>query len=102
MVMKFFIIFIILGAVINAGNPSQVYGNLILDYPDLKKIFLIIIPVVIVTIIALKLKIPSSISQSVIFSLIAFLFSANILSNASFVSFLKSIDIGSLSLYGEF
>ena len=35
-------------------------------------------------------------------SLIAFLFSANILSNASFVSFLKSIDIGSLSLYCEF
>jgi len=68
----FFIIFIILGAVINAGNPSQVYGNLVLDYPDLKKIFLIIIPVVIITIIALKLKIPSSISQSVIFSLIAF------------------------------
>ena len=68
----FFIIFIILGAVINAENPSKVYGNLILDYPDFKKIFLIIIPVVIVTIISLKLKIPSSISQSVIFSLVAF------------------------------
>ena len=68
----FFILFIILGAVINAENPSQVYGNLILDYPDLKKIFLIIIPVVIITIISLKLKIPSSISQSVIFSLIGF------------------------------
>ena len=34
----FFIIFIILGAIINAGNPSQVYGNLVLDYPDLKNI----------------------------------------------------------------
>ncbi len=68
----FFMIFIILGAIINAENPSKVYGNLVLDYPDFKKIFLIIIPVVIVTLISLKLKIPSSISQSVIFSLIGF------------------------------
>ena len=64
----FFIIFIILGAIINAGNPSQVYGNLVLDYPDLKKIFLIIIRVVIVTIIALKLKIPSSFKFQMIIS----------------------------------
>ena len=70
----FFIIFIILGSIINAENPSQVYGNLIIDYPNLNKIFLIIIPVVLITIISLKLKIPSSISQSVIFSLIGFSF----------------------------
>ena len=68
----FFIVFIILGATVNAENPSQVYSNLIFDYPDLKKIFLVIIPVVIVTIVSLKLKIPSSISQSIIFSLIGF------------------------------
>ena len=68
----FFIIFIILGSVINAQYPSQIYANLVTDYPDLKKIFLIIIPVVIVTIISLKIKIPSSISQSIIFSLIGF------------------------------
>ena len=68
----FFIIFIILGSVINAQYPSKVYASLIIDYPDLKKIFLVIIPVVIVTIISLKLKIPSSISQSIIFSLIGF------------------------------
>ena len=85
----FFFIFIILGAVINAENPSQVYGNLVLDYPDLKKIFLIIIPVVIVTIIALKLKIPSSISQSVISSLIAFSIAQKL--NVNFELFLKLI-----------
>ena len=33
----FFIIFIILGAVINAENPSKIYGDLVLDYPELKK-----------------------------------------------------------------
>ena len=33
----FFIVFIILGATVNAENPSQVYSNLIFDYPDLKK-----------------------------------------------------------------
>ena len=49
----FFIIFIISGSIINAENPSQVYGNLILDYPDISKIFLIIIPVVVITIISL-------------------------------------------------
>ena len=68
----FFIIFIILGAVINAENPSKISGDLVLDYPELKKIFLIILPVVLVTIISLKIKIPSSISQSIIFSLIGF------------------------------
>ena len=68
----FFIIFIILGAVINAENPSKIYGDLVLDYPELKKIFLIILPVVLVTIISLKIKIPSSISQSIIFSLMGF------------------------------
>ena len=68
----FFIIFIILGAVINAENPSKIYGDLVLDYPELKKIFLIIFPVVFVTIISLKIKIPSSISQSIIFSLMGF------------------------------
>ena len=68
----FFIIFIILGAVMNAENPSKIYGDLVLDYPELKKIFLIILPVVLVTIISLKIKIPSSISQSIIFSLIGF------------------------------
>tara|TARA_Y100000591_G_scaffold295876_1_gene285613 strand:- start:239 stop:1252 length:1014 start_codon:yes stop_codon:yes gene_type:complete len=85
----FFIIFIILGAIINAENPSQIYANLILDYPDLKKIFLIIIPVVIVTIISLKLKIPSSISQSIIFSLIGFSFVENL--NINYDLFLKLI-----------
>ena len=70
----FFIIFIILGSIINAENPSQIYGNLIIDYPDLNKIFIIIIPVLLITIISLKLKIPSSISQSVIFSLVGFSF----------------------------
>ena len=68
----FFIIFIILGALTNAENPSKIYSNLIFDYPKLSQIFLIIIPVVIVTIFSLKLKIPSSISQSIIFSLIGF------------------------------
>ena len=68
----FFIIFIVLGALINAENPSKIYSNLIFDYPKLSQIFLIIIPVVIVTIVSLKLKIPSSISQSIIFSLIGF------------------------------
>ena len=68
----FFIIFIILGAVINAENPSKIYGDLVLDYPELKKIFIIIFPVVFVTIISLKIKIPSSISQSIIFSLMGF------------------------------
>ena len=68
----FFILFIILGAVINAENPSKIYGDLVLDYPELKKIFLIIFPVVFVTIISLKIKIPSSISQSIIFSLMGF------------------------------
>ena len=57
----FFIIFIVLGALINAENPSKIYSNLIFDYPKLSQIFLIIIPVVIVTIFSLKLKIPSSI-----------------------------------------
>ena len=68
----FFIIFIILGALTNAENPSKIYSNLIFDYPKLNQIFLIIIPVVIVTTVSLKLKIPSSISQSIIFSLIGF------------------------------
>ena len=68
----FFIIFIVLGALINAENPSKIYSNLIFDYPKLNQIFLIIIPVVIVTTVSLKLKIPSSISQSIIFSLIGF------------------------------
>ena len=68
----FFIIFIVLGALINAENPSKIYSNLIFDYPKLNQIFLIIIPVVIVTTVSLKLKIPSSISQSIIFSLVGF------------------------------
>ena len=68
----FFIIFIILGALTNAENPSKIYSNLIFDYPKLNQIFLIIIPVVIVTTVSLKLKIPSSISQSIIFSLVGF------------------------------
>ena len=85
----FFIIFIILGSVVNAKYPSAIYPNLITDYPELKKIFLIIFPVVIVTIISLKVKIPSSISQSIIFSLIGFSLTEKL--NINYDLFLKLI-----------
>ena len=74
----FFIIFIILGAIINAKYPSAVYSKLLIDYPDIKHIFKILLPVIIITIISLKFKIPSSISQSLIFSIFGFAIVNNI------------------------
>ena len=68
----FFIIFIILGAIINAKYPSGVYQNLLINYPSLSDIYLIILPVILVTLISLTFKIPSSISQSIIFSILGF------------------------------
>ena len=74
----FFIIFIIIGAVINAKYPSGVYRDLLINYPNLSDIFLIILPVIIITFIALGLRIPSSISQSIIFSILGFSIAKNI------------------------
>ena len=74
----FFIIFIIVGAVINAKYPSGVYKDLLINYPNLGDIFLIILPVIIITFIALGLRIPSSISQSIIFSILGFSIAKNI------------------------
>ena len=68
----FFIIFIILGAIINAKYPSGVYQNLLINYPSLSDIYLIILPVILVTLISLTFKTPSSISQSIIFSILGF------------------------------
>ena len=68
----FFIIFIILGAIINAKYPSAVYSKLLIEYPNIKDIFKILLPVIIITIISLKFQIPSSISQSLIFSIFGF------------------------------
>lgn len=68
----FFFIFIIIGAIINAKYPSGVYRNLLDSYPSLDQIYLILIPVILITILSLKLKIPSSISQSIIFSIFGF------------------------------
>ena len=68
----FFIIFIILGAITNAKYPSGVYQNLLINYPSLSDIYLIILPVILVTLISLTFKIPSSISQSIIFSILGF------------------------------
>ena len=68
----FFIIFIILGAIINAKYPSAVYANLLIDYPNIGNIFKILLPVIIITIISLKFQIPSSISQSLIFSIFGY------------------------------
>lgn len=73
----FFIIFIIIGAVINAKYPSGVYKDLLINYPNLGDIFLIILPVIIITFIALGLRIPSSISQSIIFSILGFSIAKN-------------------------
>ena len=74
----FFIIFIILGAIINAKYPSAVYANLLIDYPNIGNIFKILLPVIIITIISLKFQIPSSISQSLIFSIFGYALINNI------------------------
>jgi len=74
----FFIIFIILGAIINAKYPSAVYANLLIDYPNIGNIFKILLPVIIITIISLKFQIPSSISQSLIFSIFGYALVNNI------------------------
>ena len=74
----FFIIFIILGAIINAKYPSAVYANLLIDYPNIGNIFKILLPVIIITIISLKFQIPSSISQSLIFSIFGYALANNI------------------------
>jgi len=68
----FFFIFIIIGAIINAKYPSGIYQNLLVSYPIFDEIYLVLVPVIIITLISLKLKIPSSISQSIIFSLFGF------------------------------
>jgi PiT family inorganic phosphate transporter len=68
----FFFIFIIIGALINAKYPSGIYQNLFTSYPLFSEVFLVLVPVIFVTLISLKLKIPSSISQSIIFSLFGF------------------------------
>ena len=74
----FFIIFIILGAIINAKYPSAIYSKLLIDYPSIKNIFKILLPVIIITVISLKFQIPSSISQSLIFSIFGFAIVNNI------------------------
>ncbi len=68
----FFFVFIIFGAVINAKYPSGIYQNLLVNYPVFDQIYLVLVPVILITLISLKLKIPSSISQSIIFSLFGF------------------------------
>ncbi len=68
----FFFVFIIIGALINAKYPSGVYQNLLTNYPLFSEVYLVLVPVILVTLISLKLKIPSSISQSIIFSLFGF------------------------------
>ena len=52
----FFIIFIILGAIINAKYPSAVYSKLLIEYPNIKDIFKILLPVIIITIISLEIS----------------------------------------------
>ncbi|MBT5900315.1 MAG: phosphate transporter, partial [Candidatus Pelagibacter sp.] len=68
----FFIIFIILGAIINAQYPSAIYKNIIPSYFSLDRTVIILMPVIIATLVSIKLKISSSISQSLIFSIIGF------------------------------
>ena len=68
----FFIIFIILGAVINAQYPSAVYEKIIPTYFTIEKTVLILVPVILATLLSVKLKISSSISQSLIFSILGF------------------------------
>jgi PiT family inorganic phosphate transporter len=68
----FFIIFVILGAIINAQYPSAIYQNIIPSYFSIDKTFVILVPVIVATLFSIKLKISSSISQSLIFSIIGF------------------------------
>jgi PiT family inorganic phosphate transporter len=68
----FFIIFIILGAIVNAQYPSAIYQNIIPSYFSIDKTFIILVPVIVATLFSIKLKISSSISQSLIFSIIGF------------------------------
>jgi len=65
----FFIIFIILGAIVNAQYPSAIYQNIIPSYFSIDKTFIILVPVIVATLFSIKLKISSSISQSLIFRL---------------------------------
>lgn len=74
----FFIIFIILGAIINAQYPSAVYQKIVPSYFSIEKTLFILLPVIIATLFSIKLKISSSISQSLIFSIIGFAFASEI------------------------
>ena len=69
---SFFIIFIILGALINAQYPSAIYQNIIPSYFSIDKTLVILAPVIVATLFSIKLRISSSISQSLIFSIIGF------------------------------
>ena len=68
----FFIIFVILGAVINAEYPSAIYKKIAPDYFSIQNTVLILIPVIFTTLFSIKLKISSSISQSLIFSIVGY------------------------------
>jgi len=68
----FFIIFIIIGAIINAQYPSAIYQSIIPSYFSIDKTLIILVPVIVATLFSIKLKISSSISQSLIFSIIGF------------------------------
>lgn len=68
----FFIIFVILGAVINAQYPSAIYEKIVPGYFSINNTIFILLPVIFATLFSVKLKISSSISQSLIFSIIGF------------------------------
>ena len=78
---SFFIIFIILGALINAQYPSAIYQNIIPSYFSIDKTFVILAPVIVATLFSIKLRISSSISQSLIFSIIGFAIATGITVN---------------------
>ena len=75
---SFFIIFIIL---INAQYPSAIYQNIIPSYFSIDKTLVILAPVIVATLFSIKLRISSSISQSLIFSIIGFAIATGITVN---------------------
>jgi PiT family inorganic phosphate transporter len=96
----FFIIFVILGAIINAQYPSAIYQNIIPSYFSIDKTFVILVPVIVATLFSIKLKISSSISQSLIFSIIGFSIATGI--NINYDIFKKLIFIWILTPFISF
>jgi inorganic phosphate transporter, PiT family len=96
----FFIIFIIFGSVINAQYPSAIYQAIIPAYFSIDKIVIILIPVIIATLFSIKLKISSSISQSLIFSIIGFAVASGI--NVNYEIFKRLIFVWVLTPFISF